>query len=267
MPKPCRATRGLPRLATLLACVAFACTLPATARAVLIDFESPAIAGTVADIPGDSLAAQGIAFRTVRLSGTVGIGAVVTLAPIADGLRIYRDASAISGRQGAGPAQGGGYNDLLMRFDRPLRSLSLTSDDMVETPNPLRLIALAATETTDRFRVVDFVEAFDDAIAAPGNLLALAPSASFDFALFEVRNQQEGFDDLSFAFAAVDPSPGTPPTGPVPGPTNPRPPPGMDVPAPSSLSVLAGLLGGLAIMGGREAARRRRSPAALSPAA
>jgi hypothetical protein len=41
----------------------------------------------------------------------------------------------------------------------------------------------------------------------------------------------------------------------------------MDVPAPSSLSVLAGLLGGLAIMGGREAARRRRSPAALSPAA
>lgn len=262
MPKRWRAIRAVLQIAATLACAT-----PVPTRAVVIDFESPAIAGTSADMPGDTFASRGVTFRTVRLSGTVGTGAIVTLAPIADGLRIYRDASAISGSQGAGPAQGGGYNDLLMRFDRSLRSLSLTSDDMAETPNPLRLIALAATETADRFRVVDFVEAFDDAVAAPANLLALAPSAGFDYALFEVRNQQEGFDDLTFAFAAIDPAPGSPPSAPAPGPGTPRPPPGMDVPSPSSLSVLAGMLGGMAIARGGRAARQRRRLRAVSPAA
>lgn len=262
MPKPWCAARALLKIA-----VALACAVPGPAQAVVIDFEAPAISGTSADIPGDTFASRGVTFRTVRLSGNVVTGAIVTLAPIADGLRIYRDASAISGSQGAGPAQGGAYNDLLMRFDRSLRSLSLTSDDMAETPNPLRLIALAATDATDRFRVVDFVDAFDDAIAAPANLLALSPSANFDYALFEVRNQQEGFDDLTFAFAAVDPAPGTPPPTPAPGPGTPRPPPGMDVPSPSSLSVLAGMLGGLAIARGGRAARQRRRPRAVSSAA
>jgi hypothetical protein len=226
------------------------------AAAAVIDFEAPAIVGATADIAGDVFAAQGVAFRTVRLSGTVTVGASVTLSPIVDGLRIYRDASAISGQQGAGPAQGGAYNDLLMRFDRLVSSVALASDDMVETPHPIRLVALAAADGVDRFRVVDFIEAMDDALAAPANLLALAPSEPFEFALFEVRSQQEAFDDLSFAFAAAVPGPSQPPSDSRPDPQQPAPG-GMDVPAPSSLAMLMGVIGG--------AAASRRRP--LSPAA
>lgn len=233
--------------------LAAALALPPAPRAAaaIIDFESPTIAAAAADIAGDVFAGQGVVFRTVRLSGTVAVGASVTLAPIADGLRIYRDASAISGQQGAGPAQGGAYNDLLMQFDRPLRSLALTSDDMVETPHSIRLIALAETGTADRFRVVDYMEALDDAVAAPANLLSLAPVEAFDLALFEVRAQQEAFDDLAFVFAAAVPGPGDD----TPAQQRPDAPPaapgGMDVPAPSSLAMLAGMLGGAA------ASRRR----------
>jgi hypothetical protein len=230
------------------------------ASPITIDFEAPAMAVATADMQGDLFAAQGVTFRTVRLSGTVAAGAVVTLAPIADGLRLYRDAGAISGQQSAGPALGGGYNDLLMRFDRPVRSVSLTSDDMVESANPIRLIALEATDTSDRFRVVDFVDALDDAVASPQNLLALAPADSFSFALFEVRTQQEAFDDLGFAFAAVTPVPMEPVQQPGGGTTpNPSRPGGTDIPAPSSLAMLAGMLGGVA------AARRGAGKASHGP--
>jgi hypothetical protein len=230
------------------------------ASPIAIDFEAPAIAVATADMPGDIYAAQGVTFRTVRLSGTVTTGAIVTLAPIADGLRLYRDAGAISGQQAAGPALGGGYNDLLMRFDRPVRSVSLVSDDMVESPNSIRLIALAATDTSDRFQVVDFVDALDDAVASPQNLLALAPADSFSFALFEVRAQQEAFDDLGFAFAAATPVPAEPTQQPGSGATpSPSRPGGTDIPAPSSLAMLAGMLGGVA------AAQRRAADAANTP--
>ena len=99
---------------------------------MLLDFEAPAIDGAFADVAGDGFAASGVRFRTVRLSGSVAHGAIVTLAPVADGLRLLRDASAISGQQAASPALGGGYNDLLMEFATPLASIALATDDMVE---------------------------------------------------------------------------------------------------------------------------------------
>lgn len=255
---------NLPRIALtgLLALTPLAGSPEHAARAAIIDFETPAISGATADLPGDAFAGKGVAFRTVRLSGTVAVGGVVTLAAIADGLRVYRDATAISGQQGAGPAQGGAYNDLLMRFDRPVASVALTSDDAVETANPIRLIALAATDAADRFRVIDFVDAMDDAVAAPANLLSLAPSESFSFALFEVRSQQEGFDDLSFVFAAAPPGASTTP----PAETRPGDPPpapnGIGVPAPSSLAVLMGAIGGARAGRGR---RWRALPGAWLP--
>lgn len=205
----------------------------APSQGMLLDFEAPAIDGAFADIAGDGFAASGVRFRTVRLSGSVARGAIVSLAPVAEGLRILRDASAISGQQAASPALGGGYNDLLMEFAAPLASISLATDDMVEAPNPIRLLALAATTVADRFRVVDFVEAMNDATDAPANRMALAPAEPFSFALFEVRQQQEGFDDLVFAFAPANPAP--PPT------TPPAPPPETrEIPLPSSLAMLSG---------------------------
>lgn len=230
-------------IAIVAACAAM------TAQASVIDFETPVISGAVAEMPGDSFASQGVLFRTVRLSGTVAIGATITLADQNNDVRIYRDATAISGEQLAGPALGGTSNDLLMRFASPLTTLALTSDDAVETPNTIRLIALAETTTAGRYRVVDFVEALDDAIAAPGNRLALAPSETFSFALFEIRTQQEGFDDLTFTLAD---------SGPI--VIDPPPPPIVIEPtavtAPSSLVMLAGALGSVA------AARRQLRPAA-----
>jgi hypothetical protein len=231
---------------------------PPPARAGVIDFEIPVVAsGTVADIAGDAYAAEGVRFATVRLSGSVARGNRITLAPITDGLRLYRDVSAISGAQGAGPAQGGAYNDLLMMFDRPLASLALTTDDLVETPHPLRLIALAPTDADDMFEVLDFVDAQDDAVAAPANRLALSGTDGFAFALFEVRSQQEGFDDLAFAFVA-----GTGGDGSADNLDSDiyRP---KAIPAPSSLTLLAaGLLAAGATRGARplRAATKRRLP-------
>jgi MYXO-CTERM domain-containing protein len=223
----------------------------APARAVVIDFETPAIATPNAELAGTSFLASGVRFRTVRLSGTVTIGGTITLTTQNEDLRIYRDASAISGVQLAGPSLGGSSNDLLMRFDAPLAALSLTTDDLVETANPIRLIALAETPTVDRYRVVDFVEGMDDAISAPANLLALTPTESFTLALFEVRSQQEAFDDLTYTYAAVQPPPIVVPP-PTPTPSGPAAP---TIPEPSSLALAAGALGAVA------AARRRMRPA------
>lgn len=224
-----------------------ACTQAGAApsQGMLLDFEAPAIDGAFADIAGDGFAASGVRFRTVRLSGTVARGAIVSLAPVAEGLRILRDASAISGQQAASPALGGGYNDLLMEFAAPLASISLATDDMVEAPNPVRLLALAATSLADRFRVVDFVEAMDDAIEAPANRMALEPAEPFAYALFEVRQQQEGFDDLAFAPANPAPPPTTPPA---------PPPETREIPLPSSLAMLSGAVAVAAL--GLQIARR-----------
>lgn len=206
-------------------------------RATVIDFEAPAIVGAVAETPGDAFAASGVVFRTVRLSGTVAVGATVTLADVNNDLRLYRDATAISGEQLAGPALGGTSNDLLMRFTAPVASLALTSDDAVETANTIRLIALAETTTAGRYRVVDMVEAQDDAVEAPANRLALAPAEAFSFALFEVTRQQEGFDDLTFAFAGGPPVVDPPPV------VEPPPVATAEIPEPGSLALLAGMLG------------------------
>jgi hypothetical protein len=211
----------------------------ASARAVVIDFEAPVIATPNAELPGTAFLGAGVRFRTVRLSGTVAIGGTITLTTQNEDMRLYRDASAISGEQLAGPSLGGTANDLLMRFSAPLATISLTSDDLFETANPIRLIALAETGTVDRYRVVDFVEAQDDATSPPANLLALTPSESFTLALFEVRSQQEAFDDLTFTFASSAPPPiVTPPPAPA--------PPLADAPAvpePSSLALMAGMVG------------------------
>ncbi len=218
---------------------------PLDAAAAVIDFETPVIATPNAELGGESFAAQGVRFRTVRLTGTVAIGGTITLTDQNTDLRLYRDASAISGEQLAGPALGGTANDLLMSFDQALASISLVSDDTVETANPIRLIALATTTTAGRYRVIDFIEAPDDAIAAPANLLALAPSENFGLALFEVRTQQEAFDDLTFTLAAGGPVIVDPPPVVVP----PDVPPiigATAVPEPASLMLLASAIGATA---------------------
>lgn len=230
------------RAATLAsASVLFGTLGAAPSAAVTIDFEEPAIATPNAELSGNSFEDLGVRFRTVRLSGTVAVGGTITLATQNEDIRIYRDASAISGEQLAGPSLGGNSNDLLMVFEAPLASIAVTSDDLVETASAIRLIALAPTATADRYRVIDFVDAQDDAVSAPANLLALSPSESFTLALFEVRTQQEAFDNLTFTLAAAGPVDEPPPVQP---PV--VQPPAAAVPAPSSLMLLAGAMGSVA---------------------
>ncbi|MBL8698351.1 MAG: hypothetical protein JNK67_08260 [Alphaproteobacteria bacterium] len=232
-----RAAKAGPKAAAAAGLTMMAALAGAPGHATVIDFDAPAIAGAVAEAPGDSFAGDGVTFRTVRLSGTVALGATITLADVNGDMRLYRDATAISGEQLAGPALGGSSNDLLMSFAAPLASLAVTSDDAVETANTIRLIALAETATAGRYRVVDFVEALDDAVASPANRLALAPSENFSIALFEIRTQQEAFDDLTFTFAGGDPVVDPPPPPPP-------PPVGVaEIPEPGGLALFAGMLG------------------------
>jgi hypothetical protein len=89
----------------------------------------------------------------------------------------------------------------------------------------------------------------DDAVSAPANLLALSPSETFTLALFEIRTQQEAFDNLTFTFASTTPIDEPPPVDP------PVVQPPVGVPAPSSLLLMAGALGAAA------AARRQTQTA------
>ena len=95
---------------------------------------------------------------------------------------------------------GAGTRDLLMIFTTPVTSVSLTSDNFFpETPDVIRLGALQATSTLNRFTLLGFDQKFDDAISPPGNLLSIGLNGmSFSYALFQVNTESEGFDDLTF---------------------------------------------------------------------
>lgn len=62
----------------------------------------------------------------------------------------------------------------------------------------MRLIALEATLAPDQFRVLSFVEEFDN----PAVLTTLTVSAAepFLFAIFQVTTELEGFDNLRVTF-------------------------------------------------------------------
>jgi PEP-CTERM motif-containing protein len=150
--------------------------------------------------PGNQYAALGILFRTGSVTGNVAVGNTVTLDNSVDGFEVLGGPGqpAISPPNFAIPL-GAGLNDLLMTFTTPVTSVQLTSDNYPETPDVIRLIALAATPTPNQFTVLAFDQKLDDAVAPPDNLLSVnLGGAPFSYAAFEITTEQEEFDDLRF---------------------------------------------------------------------
>jgi hypothetical protein len=137
----------------------------------------------------------------VTRSGTATpvVGGTISLSLVNSNMRIYEGSNAFSGDQFAGPALGGGANDLLMQFASPTAFVSVVSDQTAgESSQIIRLIALQDLGG-GMFQVIDFDEGSDAALGLPASLLQVGAASTFTFALFEVTTEQEGFDDLRFS--------------------------------------------------------------------
>lgn len=190
--------------------------LNSEAHAVLINFDDQAVAGVQA-AAGNLYSAQGITFSSGNMSpdlnAAIAVGNIFTLTGIQNEFVLINNANAVSNPNFAG-ARSLGLQDTLMAFSSPISSLSLHSDDTGESAQIIRLLSLLATGNPNEYQVLAFDEKFDNAVAEPGNLLSLNVPAGFSYALFQVTTEQEGFDDVSFAFrqepgAGVIPEPST----------------------------------------------------------
>jgi hypothetical protein len=187
----------------VLICANYLCA-PQVSSAVTVNFDDLAADGIIGNplgiYPGNQYAALGVLFRTGSLTDNVAVGNTVTLTNQVDGFEVLGG----PGQPAISPpnlaiAIGGGLNDLLMTFTRPVTSVQLTSDNYPESPDVIRLIALAATPNPSQFTVLAFDQKLDDAVAPPDNLLSVdLGGAPFSYAVFEVTTEQEGFDDLRF---------------------------------------------------------------------
>jgi hypothetical protein len=182
----------------------------ASAAAILIDFESPEATANPTLVSGTTYVAQGVTFSTVlrSVSTTPVVGASTTLSTVGSSMRLYEGSNAFSGDQFAGPEPGGGANDLLMQFSTAITKISVVSDQTVEQPDVIRLIALADLGGGN-FEILGSAEGLDNAIGLPASLLEVDMGAtSFNYALLEITTEQEGFDDLRVTTARV-PEPAT----------------------------------------------------------
>lgn len=165
-----------------------------------IDFDSV----DAGPISGDTYSAEGVVFLSGSVPDTLAVGSVFTISSPDPNLLIVDSDSHISPPNfaAASGAFFGIADDLLMTFSGPVSTVSLTTD----AANPdgggadiVRLMALEATGNPGEFRVLDVVEAFDDEIAPPGNLLTVTNGGvAFRHALFQTTTEPEGFDDLNF---------------------------------------------------------------------
>jgi hypothetical protein len=203
-------TRHLHSLATGLATVVLAGSLalaPHPVAAVVINFDDLNLAATIVPQPGNQYAVSGITFTSGNVPATlnpaIAVGDVFTLGGVTDGFVAIKNNNAISDPNFAG-ALNLGLQDTLMSFSAPITSLSLHSDDSPSDGNDvIRLLALEATGNSNEYRVLAFLSASDGAVSEPGNLLAVSVPTGFSFGLFQVTTEQEGFDDVSFNFRAL----------------------------------------------------------------
>jgi hypothetical protein len=100
-----------------------------------------------------------------------------------------------------GPGSGLKYFDILLTFTVPVTHVEISSDtSSYDLPDPLRLVALEPDATPNQFHVLGYDEKYDDAVAAPANLLSIdLGGQSFSYALVDVISEAEAFDNLRFA--------------------------------------------------------------------
>ena len=178
--------------------------MAAHANPISINFDELAADGIVGNstgiYAGNHYAGLGILFRTGDL--VAGPGGTVILTNPVDSFEVLGGPGqpAISPPNLAIPL-GLGLRDILFIFTTPVTSVSLTSDNFSpEAPDVIRLGALRETSTPNQFTVLGFDQKFDNAVAAPLNLLTISlGGASFSYALFQITTESEGFDNLTFA--------------------------------------------------------------------
>lgn len=181
--------------------VILAAGLWCSAQAVTVNFDSLA-AGVQ---PGNVLASSGVTFTTGNIPDAVAVGNIITLAgPIAQFEVFAQPTNAVSPPNFA-TALGVGLNDLLMSFTTPVTSVSVRTDHFSpETPEIVRLLALAPTGNPNEYTILAIAQGQDDAVSAPADTLSVSLGGTpFSFALFQTTTEAEGFDDLTFAPAAT----------------------------------------------------------------
>ncbi|MGI9457327.1 MAG: PEP-CTERM sorting domain-containing protein [Aeoliella sp.] len=195
---------------------------PTLAAPIVIEFDD--VAPGV--IPGNHYEDECVLFSSGRVSDAITIepGAIVTLTDISNDLTVESFPSGAISDPNQAIATGGGTKDLLMEFTEPVGFVSITTDEFLETPELVRLIALEATGNPNEYKVLQFVEGLDNATTSPANLLELTSTTPFTHVIFQTSTtESEAFDNLTFIKGPV-----------VQG----------EIPEPSTLALVAIALGG-----------------------
>jgi hypothetical protein len=177
--------------------------------------------------PGSVEQAAGVTFQTCDLPAEIRVGDMITPSSLVDGIEVETNPDwADSPPNYIIPLRGTAL-DVLISFANPVTSVQLFTDRYPDEPhNLLRLIALQTTAIPGQYKVLSFVEAYDDELQQKqgsqplGNAMAVdAAGVPFSVAIFQAVTELEGFDDLTFVpasssgdanNAAAD---GTPPSG------------------------------------------------------
>lgn len=184
------------RLALALLLIA---PLSASAQ-VIIDFnDSPA--GTLA---GDTYTQHGVEFSTVPdVRGSNRAGAVLSIVGDARpeiSILDYEHSPSLPNL--VAPS---GSGDVLMDFTGSggVTAIRVALDNHPESGDIVRLYGLAAGAAPNEFRILAVDEDTDD---GTGKTLSVASDGRpFDYALFEITTELEGFDDLTFTVFEPDP--------------------------------------------------------------
>jgi hypothetical protein len=174
---------------------------PATANDV--NFDNVAASPTGTAYPGNTFAAQGVVFSSVSSPSVVFPGKKISLTNAVPRILIVGNDNHISPPNfaAASGAFSGGPNDVLMSFSSPVTSVEVVTDDTSESPDVVRLIALAPAGAGS-FVVVKMATKLDNATSPPGNVLSLdLQGKPVSFVLFQATTEAEGFDDLAFDHA------------------------------------------------------------------
>jgi hypothetical protein len=173
----------------------------ARADMIVVNFDNVVAAPAGTLFPGNTFGANGVTFTSGSIPNTVNVGDTISFSNPVNQMLVLGNPDCISPPNFAAAADVFGVNnDILMSFSTPVTSVQLTSDDHpFESPDIIRLLALAPTANPNQFVVLALAEGLDNATMPPDNLLSVSfGGLPFSSALFQVTTEAEGFDDLTF---------------------------------------------------------------------
>jgi hypothetical protein len=190
-------------LATVSLVTAVCVALCRPADAAFVDFDNLDEGVQASDV----LASSGVVLTTVSITDTVAVGDTIAVQNPDARFEVLDDPEiAVSPPNFAVP-YGQGLNDVIMFFGSPVRNVSLRTDHYDnDGPDVVRLLALAPTNIGNQFKVLAIAEGLDDALEAPADTLSLNLDTPFQFAVFQITTELEGFDNLAFGSVGAAPA-------------------------------------------------------------